>query len=110
MRKRYKMVSIPKEHPFYCMTRKGRVAEHRLIVAEQLGRPLTGREIVHHKDNNSENNNHDNLFLTNRRDHEVITKRDSLRMSLSRARKHITAVKRELGKMEKMHEKLFSDI
>lgn len=40
----------------------GYVAEHRLIMARHLDRPLTKKETVHHKDGN-QNNNIANLQL-----------------------------------------------
>jgi hypothetical protein len=46
-------------------TRRGRrqCLEHRLVMAEHIGRPLTPNEHVHHKDGNRTNNVIDNLQL-----------------------------------------------
>ncbi|KKL63810.1 hypothetical protein LCGC14_2171380 [marine sediment metagenome] len=59
------------DSPFYPMVRKcdGYVQEHRLIMAEHLGRCLTKDEIVHHLDRNRHNNKIENLKLMNYRDH-----------------------------------------
>jgi hypothetical protein len=46
-----------------------RVAEHRYIMELELGRPLTGDEVVHHIDHNKWNNDPYNLCLTNRLEH-----------------------------------------
>ena len=46
------------------MARKdGYVAEHRLIMAKYIGRPLTRTECVHHIDHNPAKNNIENLML-----------------------------------------------
>ncbi|MGZ8317494.1 MAG: HNH endonuclease [Telluria sp.] len=41
----------------------GYVAEHRLLVAQAIGRPLTRTEVVHHIDHNATNNAIQNLML-----------------------------------------------
>lgn len=46
-----------------------RILEHRKIMAELIGRPLTSREVVHHKDGNTSNNAIENLELMNRDEH-----------------------------------------
>lgn len=52
------------DHPYISMRKRdGYVFEHRLVVAEALGRPLTPNETVHHKDGNRQNNHIDNLQL-----------------------------------------------
>lgn len=43
----------------------GHVMEHRLVMARKLGRPLTRRETIHHKDGNRTNNDPANLQLRN---------------------------------------------
>lgn len=51
------------------MARKdGYVMEHRLLVAQAIGRPLLRSEVVHHKDHDPANNSLDNLqlFASNR--------------------------------------------
>jgi len=59
---RIKYVRCPIE--FLPMVRKnGYVMEHRLIVAQLLGRCLKRSEVVHHVDHNPENNDPANLML-----------------------------------------------
>jgi hypothetical protein len=56
----YIMVKF-KQHP-YC-NKSGYVYEHRLIMEHELGRYLTSKELVHHKDENRKNNEISNLKL-----------------------------------------------
>ena len=57
----YIYVKLLPNHPFYAMAdTEGYLAEHRLVMAEQLGRPLDRTEVVDHingikSDNRSEN-------------------------------------------------------
>lgn len=59
---------ITPEHPYFamahrCATRSYAVLEHRLIMAEHLGRCLEPWEVVHHIDGNNRNNELSNLLL-----------------------------------------------
>lgn len=58
---RYWHVWVGADHPM--ATRRGYVAEHRLVVSGSLGRPLARNEVVHHRDGNPQNNALDNLEL-----------------------------------------------
>jgi hypothetical protein len=48
-------------HPF--ATKKGYVRQHRLIAEKVLGRFLTAEEVVHHRDEDPENNDPENLVV-----------------------------------------------
>lgn len=69
----YKIVYIPKHHPYYCMSSNGYILEHRLVMAIHLGRPLITSEMVHHKDNRKRHNWIENLEIMRRKDHELIS-------------------------------------
>jgi transposase-like protein len=61
----YVCVLVPRDSPFASMRREpmGYVPEHRLVMAEALGRPLRSTETVHHLDGDKTNNSPDNLEL-----------------------------------------------
>lgn len=60
----YVHVWIPADHAYAAMRpRSGYILEHRLKMAELLGRPLTSRETVHHVDGNKQENDPSNLQL-----------------------------------------------
>jgi hypothetical protein len=48
---------------------RGGKREHRTVMEEVLGRPLSPEELVHHVDNNTHNNEAWNLEVTDRRAH-----------------------------------------
>ena len=63
--KGYILIKLADTDPFYCMhNNHGYVAEHRLVIARHLGRPLVQGEIVHHIDGDKQNNQLNNLLLT----------------------------------------------
>lgn len=70
----YIMLSILSTHLFASMrTKRNEIAEHRLIMAEHLKRPLKTREHVHHINGNKSDNRIENLELVNSHTHLLIT-------------------------------------
>jgi hypothetical protein len=58
---------VPADHPYASMrNHKGRVPEHRLVVAEAIGRPLRKEETVHHINGVKHDNRLENLQLMSR--------------------------------------------
>jgi hypothetical protein len=66
--KKYIYIYMP-DHPKAIGTRKLYVAEHRLIMEKSIGRYLTEKEIVHHKNENTLDNRIDNLQLMTNSEH-----------------------------------------
>ena len=66
----YIKILVPIESPYYSMIDKmGYVSEHRLVMAQYLGRSLSRDEIVHHKNQDKHDNKIDNLVLSDRTHH-----------------------------------------
>lgn len=60
----YVQIRLPLDSPFASMVNSiGYVAEHRLVMAKSLGRPLTRKEQVHHINENKSDNRIENLQL-----------------------------------------------
>ncbi len=67
----YRYLSVPPDHPFVAMASKvfihGKyrysIAEHRLVMAQHLGRPLDPWELVHHLNGVRDDNPIENLEL-----------------------------------------------
>lgn len=68
--KGYKLILCGKDHPM--ANNNGYVAEHRLVMAEKLGRMLTRAEHVHHINGDRLDNRPENLELVSRSQHTRI--------------------------------------
>lgn len=70
--------------------RETKLYEHRLVMEEQLGRPLLSSEIVHHIDGKKSNNDPSNLMLMTRSTHikehheEILTARHGKPVNMKR--------------------------
>ena len=51
-------------------TKQGYVMEHRLVMSEILGRPLTADEVVHHRNGVKSDNRPENLEVMPKRTHD----------------------------------------
>jgi len=70
----YVYVLIPRTDPLFPMAVKryknqGVVAEHRLVVARSIGRPLRPDEVVHHINGTKDDNRRENLRLLTKQSH-----------------------------------------
>jgi endogenous inhibitor of DNA gyrase (YacG/DUF329 family)/uncharacterized protein (DUF1330 family) len=69
--KGYKLIRAP-QHPM--ATREGYVMEHRLVMAEHLGRMLTTNEVVHHLNGDKQDNRIENLVVMEKQKHDRLPK------------------------------------
>lgn len=67
----YILVKVNRDHPM--ANPRGYVLEHRLVIADHLGRPLTSDENVHHINDDRTDNRLENLMLVTRGEHSRIT-------------------------------------
>lgn len=68
----YVLIRLTPDHAFYCMADSHHlVPEHRLIMAEHIGRALERDEIVHHKNGVKDDNRIENLELLKRNLHHA---------------------------------------
>ena len=68
------MIHLERDSPYYLMAKiDGTVKEHRLIMAQSLGRCLHRWEIVHHKNHIRDDNRVENLEILTDTAHKQIT-------------------------------------
>lgn len=88
----YIYIQLPEDSPFLAMTTGRRyVREHRLVMAQYLGRPLERWEIVHHHNAIRDDNRIENLELfPNQGNHlsmtRLVAENEKLRQELKRCR------------------------
>ncbi len=85
----YIMVCLPSDHKYACMgimqtsSKCLHVREHRMVMAEFIGRPLERWEVVHHKNHDKTDNRIENLELIQSQTHhqcETITHGQLIRL------------------------------
>lgn len=94
----YVLVYCP-EYPF---AKNGKyVFEHRLVMANKLGRPLDSQEHVHHINGNKQDNRLENLMLTTNSEHRKEHWKDATKEDIER----LTKISRERATKVKIKRK-----
>lgn len=103
----YVLVRLEPDNPFFEMANQGwshYVLEHRLVMAQYLGRPLTSTEVVHHKNGVKTDNRIENLELIPSPGEHGITRLSTLKEAseqLSQLRKDLSDAQRRIEYLEK---------
>jgi len=94
MKEGYIKVHINKHNPYYKMAdRSGHILEHRLIMAQHLGKCLESWEIIHHKNRKRDDNRIENLeLLSSQGDHLSIL---LLQREVKKLRERVTLLEME---------------
>jgi hypothetical protein len=96
----YIMLTISPDNPFYSMSTDGRIREHRLVMAQFLGRCLISDEVVHHKNGDKTDNRIENLELLTSHSHYPTLHSKQLQKENNQLRQEIKELENELEKLE----------
>ena len=87
--KRGRIISIPKDHPYYRSSNNGRIAVSRLLMAQHLCRNFTAADIIIFKNDDKSDEREDNLLCVSKKEFAAIS---TYRVKLSNYKKALRAI------------------
>ncbi len=102
----YVFITVSESHPYSTMTRKVshrnlyQIAEHRLVVAQAINRPLLDDEIVHHVNGIKSDNRLENLMLLKNNQHHARLVLDDLQKRYHRLESRVTILEAENARLQ----------
>jgi len=96
----YVVVRVPPDSPFYPMATQGKIREHRLVMAQHLGRCLTPDEVVHHINGDKTDNRIENLQLLTKHNHNSVLQLKHLQEENKQLKQQIEELKQRIRELE----------
>ena len=102
----YVFITVDESHPYFVMARKVshrnlyQISEHRLVIAQAIGRPLAYDEIIHHINGIKSDNRLENLMLLKNNQHHARLVLDDLQKRYHSLELRVTILEAENARLQ----------